>query len=39
MTTGLPEGSQHLLKDIKVAASNNPAYQNMSKVEKDQTHT
>jgi hypothetical protein len=39
MTTGLPEGSRHSLKDIKAAASNDPAYQNMSKVEKDQAHT
>jgi hypothetical protein len=36
MTAGLPEGSWHSLKDIKVAASNDPAYQNMLKVEKDQ---
>jgi esterase/lipase superfamily enzyme len=35
----LLEGSRHSLKDIKAAASNNPAYQNMSKVEKDQVHT
>jgi hypothetical protein len=39
MTAGLPEGSQHSLKDIKAAASNDPAYQNMSKAEKDQVRT
>jgi hypothetical protein len=39
MTAGLPEGSRHSLKDIKVAASNNPAYQNMLKAEKDQACT
>jgi hypothetical protein len=39
MTAGLPEGSRHSLKDIKAAASNDPAYQNMSEAEKDQART